>query len=115
MPSTVNPQIVDSVQTTQKLVLSPAETVALDVVHAQVTQALGLAVSDATDYMRNMSAISSAVAGVAFRQMLEDPSNAANASKTLQEANKAVESATTNLSSVGEAVSKVLASWPNGK
>ncbi|MFV8754984.1 hypothetical protein ACNOYE_30920 [Nannocystaceae bacterium ST9] len=112
MPSIVNPQIIDSVEKTQTLVITPSKGITIDIVRAQVTQSLGLAISDATEYLRNMSAISSAATGVAFTKLLGNPSDP-NAIVALEQANTAVENAAKNLSAVGDAVGKVLAIWPS--
>ncbi|EDM74519.1 hypothetical protein PPSIR1_06511 [Plesiocystis pacifica SIR-1] len=114
MPTTVNPQVVDAVTTTQGLVFGKAEALSLELVRAQVTQSLGLAITDATDYMRNMSAISSAAAGVAFKKLLEDPTDA-GAAAVLTQANTAVQNATANLTQVGTAVASVLEAWPSAE
>jgi hypothetical protein len=112
MPNIVNPQIIDSVEKTQKFVIDPAKVIAIDIVRAQVTQSLGLAIADATDYLRNISAISSAATGVAFTKLLGNPSDP-TAMDALKQANTAVENAAKNLSNVGDAVGKVLAMWPS--
>jgi hypothetical protein len=112
MPNIVNPQVIDAVERTQTLVMVPAKAISLDIVRAQVTQSLGLAIADATDYLRNMSAISSAATGVAFTKLLGNPADP-NAIVALEQANTAVENAAKNLSAVGDAVGKVLAVWPS--
>ncbi|MDD9945029.1 MAG: hypothetical protein OXU20_28560 [Myxococcales bacterium] len=81
-------------------------------VKSQVAQAMGLAVSDASAFMRNVSSITTAVAGVAFRQMLSDVTQAPQAQAAIQESMKAVTTATNNLRSVGEAAAQVLKDWP---
>ncbi|MCA9684523.1 MAG: hypothetical protein KC431_31040 [Myxococcales bacterium] len=111
MPDVVNPQIVSSIKTTAGFVLEPSVPVAMEIVKAQVTQSLGLAVTDATEYMRNINAISVAAAGVAFRQLLSPDGDTAKATAALVAANKAVSDATKNLSEVGSAVTTVLGGW----
>ena len=111
MPDVVNPQIVSSLEATQGFVLSPSAPVSFEMVKAQVTQSLGLAVTDATEYMRNINAISTATAGVAFRMMLSPDGDPAKATAALTAANKAVADATKNLTDVGAGITSVLGGW----
>ncbi|MCH9681858.1 MAG: hypothetical protein K0V04_10525 [Deltaproteobacteria bacterium] len=114
MPQTVNPQIIDSVQQTQQLVIKANPQLASQVVESHVTQSVGLAIADATDYMRNVTALSTAITGVALRKMLEDVSNVPQAQAALTASIAAVTSATSNLESVGKAAAQVLSAWPDG-
>ena len=111
MPDVVNPQIVSSIETTQGFVLTPEAPVAFEMVKAQVTQSLGLAVTDATEYMRNINAISTATAGVAFRMLLSPDGDPAKATAALTAANKAVADATKNLTEVGTAIKSMFGAW----
>ena len=111
MPDVVNPQIVSSIETTAGFVLEPAVPVAFEIVKAQVTQSLGLAVTDATEYMRNVNALATATAGVAFRMMLSPDGDPAKATAALVAANKAVGDATKNLNDIGGAITAVFGAW----
>lgn len=112
MPTVVNAQIVSSLQTTRDMVLGE-KSFAVDLVRSQVTQALGLAVTDATDYMRNITAICTAATGVAFRMILSgDPTKIAPATQAITTASEAVTNAALNLTKVGESVASVLQKWP---
>jgi L-fucose mutarotase/ribose pyranase (RbsD/FucU family) len=115
MPDTVNPQIIDAVQQTQQLVIDANPKFATRVVQSNVTHAVGLAIADATDYVRNVTALSTAITGVALRKMLEDVSNVPQATAALTAAISAVEGATKNLESVGRAAASVLTAWPSGQ
>lgn len=113
MPSAVNPQIISSLQTTREMVLGE-HGFAADLVRSQVTQALGLAVADATDYMRNMAAICTAATGVAFRMILSgDAAKIPAATTAIEKANEVIANAAKNLATVGESVSGVLQKWPS--
>lgn len=115
MPNIVNQQVVESVQQVQKFVIDANPELATQVVQSNVTHAVGLAIVDATDYVRNLTALSTAVTGVALRKMLEDVANVPQATAAVTAAMAAVESATKNLESVGQAANKVLDAWPGGK
>ncbi len=115
MPDSVNPQILDAVQQTQQLVVDANPKFASRVVQSNVTHAVGLAITDATDYVRNVTALSTAITGVALRKMLEDVSNVPQATAALTAAISAVDGATKNLESVGKAAASVLSAWPNGQ
>jgi len=108
MPDVVNPQIIDAVQQTQKFVIEANPQLAAQVVQSNVTNAVGLAIVDATDYVRNLTALSTAVTGVALRKILEDVANVPQATAALTAAMAAVDNATKNLESVGQAASQVL-------
>lgn len=114
MPDVVNPQIIDAVQQAQNFVIDANPQFATRVVQSNVTHAVGLAVADATDYVRNITALSTAITGVALRKMLEGVENVPQATAALTAAMTAVESATKNLESVGNAAGAVLGAWPSG-
>jgi putative effector of murein hydrolase len=114
MADTVNSQIIDAVQQTNQLVVEANPKFAQKVVQSNVTHAVGLAIADATDYVRNVTALSTAITGVALRKMLEDVSNVPQAQAALTAAMSAVDSATKNLESVGKAAASVLSAWPSG-
>lgn len=112
MPSTVNAQIVSSLQTTRDMVLGE-KNFSADLVRSQVTQALGLAVTDATEYMRNVTTICTAATGVAFRIILSGETAKLEAATTaITKANEVVTNAVNNLTKVGESVASVLQKWP---
>lgn len=112
MPTVVNAQIVSSLQTTRDMVIGE-KSFAVDLVRSQVTQALGLAVTDATEYMRNVTAICTAATGVAFRMILSgDPTKLTAATTAITQATAVVTSAADNLTKVGTAVAGVLQKWP---
>lgn len=112
MPDVVNPQIIDAVQQAQQFVIDANPGFATRVVQSNVTHAVGLAIADATDYVRNVTALSTAITGVALRKMLESVENVPQATAALTAAMAAVESATKNLESVGNAANSVLSAWP---
>ncbi|MEM9455040.1 MAG: hypothetical protein AAGF11_12740 [Myxococcota bacterium] len=115
MPDVVNAQVIDAVEQAQKFVIDANPNFAGRVVQSNVTHAVGLAITDATDYVRNLTALSTAITGVALRKMLEDVSNVPQASAALTAAMSAVENATKNLESVGKAAGQVLSVWPAGQ
>lgn len=114
MPDVVNAQVIDAVTQAQKFVIQDNPHLAYQIVQNNVTHAVGLAIVDATDYVRNVTALSTAVTGVALRKMLEDVANVPQATAALTAAMTAVENATKNLESIGQAASQVLGAWPNG-
>ena len=115
MSDVVNPQVMDAVTQAQQFVITNTATgYANQVVQSNVTHSVGLAIVDATDYVRNVTAVSTAITGVALRKMLEDVSNVPQATAALTAAMSAVENATKNLESVGKAAGQVLSAWPAG-
>ncbi|MCA9656579.1 MAG: hypothetical protein KC501_42135 [Myxococcales bacterium] len=115
MPDVVNPQVIDAVRQTQQFVIDANPQFASRVVQSNVTHAVGLAIADATDYVRNVTALSTAITGVALRKMLESVENVPQATAALTAAMTAVENATKNLQSVGTAAGAVLGAWPAGE
>jgi hypothetical protein len=109
----VNSQVLSSITATSKAVMDPLPTLPVAIVKAQVTQAMGLAIADASDYVRNITSLSTAVTGVALRKMLEDMAQVPQASAALLAATEAVQSATKNLQSMGESAKAVLEAWPD--
>ncbi len=99
--SALNNQIVAAVDKTNSIVLGVAETEAIGIAAQKITQAAGLAVQDATDYMRNIMTMSAAAQGVCLQLMIEsnDPEKYAtimtDAQTAVTEATKAVTAAGT--------------------
>jgi len=114
MPNVVNPQIIDALQQTQHFVIDANPKLANQIELSNVTHAVGLAIVDATDYVRNLTALSTAVTGVALRKILEGVENVPQATAAITAAMTAVQTATANLEAVGKAASAVLADWPSG-
>lgn len=113
MPNVVNPQIIDALQQTQHFVIDANPKLASQIELSNVTHAVGLAIVDATDYVRNLTALSTAVTGVALRKILEGVENVPQATAAITAAMTAVQSATANLEAVGKAASSVLTAWPS--
>ncbi|MEX1366324.1 MAG: hypothetical protein AB1Z98_24580 [Nannocystaceae bacterium] len=114
MADVVNPQIINAVQQAQSFVIEANPKLAEQIELSNVTHAVGLAIVDATDYLRNLTALSTAVTGVALRKMLEGVENVPQATAAITAAAASVTAATANLQSVGEAAAAVLGEWPSG-
>lgn len=113
MPDVVNPQIISAVTETNKALMAPLPELPTRVVKTQVSQAVGLAIADASEYLRNITSLSTAVTGVALRKMLEDMSQVPQATAALTAATTAVSSATANLEAIGLSAKAVLDAWPS--
>jgi hypothetical protein len=110
--TTVNPQILDAVTKSNQFVLGSATTEGRGVAYQKVAQATAFAIQDATDYMRNIMAISTAAQGIALQKMVENPATAPAYEPILQFAQAAVLAAQQNFSSIGTAATTVAKEYP---
>lgn len=110
----VNTQIVDAVKKTRDAVhINPddkAKVVDSGVAYQKASQAAAFAVQDATDYLRNIMAISSTAQGMALKLFLEtkDPSYV----QIITQAQSAVTMAASNLETVGLSAISVATDFP---
>ena len=108
----VNPQILDAVTRSNQFVLGSAASEARGVAYQKVAQAAAFAIQDATDYLRNIMAISTATQGIALQKMVENPATAPAYQPILLSAQAAVLAAQQNFSSVGTAATAVAMEFP---
>ncbi len=113
-PTTVDPQIIDVINQVQTATMSPQVvlTSGAGKAYQAVAQSTALAIQDAADTLRNLSTIATTAAGVAMAQLLATGDQ--KYATTLQEAQKLMQSATTDFSNVGTAASTVLKNFPAG-
>lgn len=110
----VNAQIVDAVKQTRDAVhIGPddkAKVVDSGVAYQKASQAAAFAVQDATDYLRNIMAISSTAQGMALKLFLEtkDPTYV----QIITQAQAAVTMAASNLETVGVSAISVATDFP---
>ncbi|PPK72434.1 hypothetical protein B0F88_104229 [Methylobacter tundripaludum] len=110
----VNSQIVDAVKQTRDAVRigssDTSKVIDSGIAYQKASQAAAFAVQDATDYLRNIMAISSTAQGMALKLLLEtkDPSY----SQILTQAQTAVTMAATNLETVGMSAISVATDFP---
>ncbi|MBT9316630.1 hypothetical protein [Leptothoe spongobia] len=115
-PTTVNPQIIDSVNQTQLATMSPqvVKTSGAGKAYQSVAQSAAIAIQDATDNLRNASTIATTAAGVAISQMLVDPANAELYQTVIQESKDLVTQSTTDLAAIGTAMATLMKEFPSG-
>lgn len=110
----VNSQIVDAVKQTRDAVRigssDTSKVIDSGIAYQKASQAAAFAVQDATDYLRNIMAISSTAQGMALKLFLEtkDPLY----SQVLTQAQTAVTMAATNLETVGMSAISVATDFP---
>ncbi|HXQ66078.1 MAG TPA: hypothetical protein VN980_05865 [Alphaproteobacteria bacterium] len=110
--TTVNPQILSAVSSTNKSVLGASKETGAGVAYQKVSQAAAFAVQDATDYMRNVMTVALTAQGIALKLMIEkkDPSYA----PVLAAAQEAVTMANTAFGAIGATAGTVVSSFPTG-
>lgn len=110
--TTVNPQILSAVASTNKSVLGASKETGQGVAYQKVSQAAAFAVQDATDYMRNVMTVALTAQGIALKLMIEkkDPSYA----PVLAAAQEAVTMANTAFGAIGATAGQVVANFPTG-
>lgn len=117
--SAVNSQIIDAVkQSTDFVYASPPNDLAPGhgtgtvyantVAYPKVSQAAAFAVQDATDYLRNITAMSTAAQGVIFSMMVKNKEQAPLYIPILQQVQAAVTAAQNNLKDVGTSSAQIL-------
>ncbi|MGZ8157850.1 MAG: hypothetical protein ACXWT1_09825 [Methylobacter sp.] len=110
----VNSQIVDAVKQTRDAVRigenDKSKVVDSGIAYQKASQAAAFAVQDATDYLRNIMAISSTAQGMALKLFLEtqDPLYV----PIIEQAQKAVTEAAGNLETVGVSAISVATDFP---
>ena len=110
LPQTVNPQILDAVKQTNKIV-DDAQKVGNGIVYQQVAQSLGLAVQDTTTHLNQMLVLNAAVTAKVVQLLLASDGTTPppNVVTTVQ---KAAEEAVTDsvkfMTSVGNAAKEIL-------
>jgi hypothetical protein len=108
----VNPQIIDAVTRSNQFVLGSATAEGRGAAYQKVAQATAFAVQDATDYMRNIMAISTAAQGIALQKMVENPATAPAYEPILVSAQAAVAAAQQNFSNIGTAATTIAKEFP---
>ena len=106
-------QAVTTIQELQKATMSPQviKSSGAGKAYQSVAQSTAIAVQDATDFLRNVSTISSTAIGVAMAQLLADPTNTAS-QIVIQQAQEIVANASTNFESIGSNAASVLNQFP---
>jgi hypothetical protein len=115
-PSTVNQQVIDSINQSQMATMSPQVvlTSGAGKAYQSVSQSAAIAVQDAADALRNISTIATTAAGVAIAQSLANPSEAALYSQVLASTQEMIAKATDDFKNIGLAAATVLKSFPSG-
>ena len=115
LPTKVNPQIVDAVTTSNTAVLGVAGEEGAAMAYQKVSQAAAFALQDATDYMRNVMAMSMTTQGICMKLMVEHKEDAAEYSKIIGYAADAVTKAQTSFDAISKASNTVVSTFPSGK
>jgi hypothetical protein len=79
-----------------------------------VAQSAAMAVQDATDHLRNMSAVSTTAVGSALAQLLAEPDKIDTYQKIIGEAQGIVGNAAGNFKNVGNDATNLLLTFPPG-
>lgn len=113
-PTTVNPQIIDTINQVQLATMSPQVvlTSGAGKAYQSVAQSAAIAVQDAADALRNISTIATTAAGVAMAQYLATKEKFY--ADALAESQKMVSGATQDFSNIGMAAATILKSFPAG-
>lgn len=112
-PKQVNPQIVNAVRHNTAFVLDNAGKEGKAIGYQKASQAAAFAVQDATDYMRNIMAISMTAQGIALQKMVENPATVSAYEPILQAAQLAVTQAQLNFAAVGTSAAEVTNDFPS--
>lgn len=110
--TTVNPQILSAVSSTNSSVLGASKETGAGVAYQKASQAAAFAVQDATDYLRNVMTVALTAQGIALKLMIEkkDPSYA----PVLAAAHEAVTMAQAAFGAIGTTAGQVVSSFPTG-
>lgn len=117
-PTTVNSQIVDSINQTQLATMSPqvVKTSGAGKAYQSVAQSAAIAIQDATDNLRNVSTLATTAAGVAIAQMLvaKDAKSQELYANVLDQSKKLVSNSTQDLATIGTAMATLMKEFPSG-
>lgn len=116
---TVNPQILDAVAQTNKIVQPEnAKNQGSGVVYQHVAHSMGLAVQDSVDYLRNISMAAAAATSAAMAMLTyiaatdkTNPPDPKYINMILEKSTQSVEDATNQMKNVGETASQVLSKF----
>jgi len=110
-PTTVNAQIVDTLQVLQTATLSPEIIKASGAGKAfqSVSQSAAIAVQDAADNLRNLSAIGATAVGVAMAQYIE--SGSSDSKDAIAQAQNIVTQAVSDFQKIGSAAAVIVNSF----
>jgi hypothetical protein len=114
--STVNQQVIDSINQSQIATMSPQVvlTSGAGKAYQSVSQSAAIAVQDAADALRNISTIATTAAGVAIAQSLANPAEAELYSQVLASTQEMITKATDDFKNIGLAAATILKSFPSG-
>jgi uncharacterized protein YoxC len=112
--SRVNPQVIDVINTVQRATMDPSvvKTSGAGKAYQSVSQSAAIAVQDATDSLRNMSAIAATAVGVAMAQFLATGED--KYAKAIEQAQKVMQGATDDFQKIGQSAADILDRFPSG-
>lgn len=109
----VNPQIVDAVTITNKIVGGAAANEATAVVRQQVTQSMGLVIQDAVDHLQQLLVLDATVTAKTMTILFSNPEQAPQALAALATIQEAVQKGISELATIGSTASTILAEFPS--
>lgn len=114
--NSVNPQIVNALDITQQTTMSGkvSKLSGSGKAYQSVSQSSAIAVQDATDTLRNISAMATTAMGVAISQMLST-GDVDTYKGVIDAANSMVSNSTDNFAKVGENAGGLLGKFPVGE
>jgi hypothetical protein len=119
IPTTVNPQIIDTINQSQLAAMSPqvVKTSGAGKAYQSVAQSAAIAVQDAADGLRNMTTLSTTATGVALAQMLAAPAAGMSTSPyeaAVGKAHEVMTNAAADFQAVGLSAAQILKGFPSG-
>lgn len=111
-PTALNTQIVEAVAFVNKIMAEHSQSVGSGLAYQSVCQTAAMAVQDAESHMRNVMTLSVAVMGAANREIMENPGNADDFFKIIDQAHVAVQTAIAQFQTAGEAAAKLVSDFP---
>lgn len=113
-PTSVNAQVIDTINQTQLATMSPQVvlTSGAGKAYQSVAQSTAIAIQDAADALRNISTIATTAAGVAMAQYLATGEQ--RYADALTQAQSLMKNATDDFTQIGTAAATVLRGFPAG-
>jgi hypothetical protein len=115
MAITVDPEIIDVINQTQRATMSPQVvlTSGAGKAYQAVAQSAAIAIQDAADALRNISTVATSARGAAIAQLLATPPNPA-AAEALVAAQTMMTGAIADYAAIGAAAAIMVKEFPSG-
>ena len=113
MPNpTVNPQIIDAVELTNRVVLESSRQATTAIAFQEVAQSMALAVQSGVEHLQSIFTLNVATTGSALARLLEDAGKEGEVRASLEQSQKAVGAAMEELAQLAATAANALSNFP---